>query len=138
MDKSAQGSIERKYIMDYIARPYPQCIAGDLHEFAVDFPTRTLSVSITSDNSKGASKIFIPADRMYPDGFTVSIGETMVIFDPQKNMGLEVIDPGKGASPADLIWDPFRQQLVVLQWPENGKVLDILVQPGICQDIFIK
>ena len=138
MDKSAQGSIERKYIMDYIARPYPQCIAGDLHEFAVDFPTRTLRVSITSDNSKGASKIFIPADRMYPDGFTVRIGETAVIYNPQKNTGLEVINPGKGETTADLIWDPFRQQLIVLAWPEDGTDLDILVQPGIIQDIILQ
>jgi hypothetical protein len=134
-DNSHAGSIERKYIMDIIARPYPQCVAGDLHEFAMDFPTRTMSARITPDNSLGASRIFIPADRWYPDGFTMTIGETVVKYDPMKNSGLEVVEPGAGETTADLIWDPFRQQLVILAWPVDQSELELLVQPGLFQGL---
>jgi hypothetical protein len=41
-DNQGVGTIERKYITDIIARPYPQCIAGDIKWFAVDFSTRSL------------------------------------------------------------------------------------------------
>ncbi len=134
-DNQGVGTIERKYIVDVIARPYPQCIAGDIMEFSVDFPTRSLNMEIRTDNSRGSSRIFIPADRWYPDGFTVTIGETALIYNPLKRVGLEVIEPGKAGSAADLIWDPFRQQLVVLRWPANLETIRVSVQPGIYQDI---
>ena len=129
-DDQGVGTIERKYIVDIIARPYPQCIAGDITDFAFDFPTRTLNVNIMPDSRKGASRIFIPADRWYPDGFTVSIGEMVVQYNPLKNVGLEAINPGKG-NPSDFIWDSYRQQLVVLRWPEDGSSLNINVRPGL-------
>ena len=134
-DNQGVGTIERKYITDIIARPYPQSIAGDIMEFSVDFPTRSLNMAIRSDNSKGASRIFIPADRLYPDGFTITVGETVVIYNPLKNVGLEVTDPGTGNSPSEFIWDPYRQQLVVLKWPVDQETLKVTVQPGIYQEI---
>ena len=134
-DKSGQGSIERKYIMDIIARPYPQCIAGDILDFRVDFPTRTLAVDLLPDNSKGASRIFIPANRWYPDGFTITAGELVVKYDPLKNTGLEVVRPGRGGSGAELVWDPFRQQLVVLSWPQDKIMTRVLIQPGLIQEL---
>jgi endoglycosylceramidase len=134
-DNQGVGTIERKYITDIIARPYPQCIAGDIMKFAVDFPTRTLNMEIRSDNSKGASRIFIPADRMYPDGFTVTIGEVVVIYNPLKNIGLEVLEPGGGNPPSEILWDPFRNQLVVLKWPIDQETFEVTIQPGIYQEI---
>jgi endoglycosylceramidase len=134
-DNQGVGSIERKYIIDVIARPYPQCIAGDIMEFSFDYPTRSLSLNVQTSNSKGASKIFIPADRYYPDGFTVTVGEVKVILNPIKNVGLEVIDPGNGNSPSEFIWDPYRQQLVILKWPVDKKNVTVLLQPGIYQEI---
>jgi endoglycosylceramidase len=134
-DNQGVGSIERKYIIDILARPYPQCIAGEILEYSVNFPTRSLNMVIHSDNSKGSSKIFIPADRLYPDGFTVTIGELVLIYNPLKNVGLEVINPGTGNPPSEIIWDPFRNQLVVLKWPVDKETFKVTVQPGIYQDI---
>ena len=137
-DNQGVGTIERKYITDVIARPYPQCIAGDIMKFSVDHATRSLNMEIRTDNSKGASRIFIPADRYYPDGFTITVGEIVVICNPMKNTGLEVVEPGTGNSPAEFIWDPYRQQLVILKWPVDGKEIDVRVQPGIYQEILVR
>ena len=134
-DNQGVGTIERKYIIDVIARPYPQYVAGDIMAYSFDFPTRSFFLEVQTDNSKGASKVFIPADRFYPDGFTVTIGDARVILNPNKNVGLEVVDPGSGESPSEFVWDPYRQQLVILKWPVDGEEIDVRVQPGIYQEI---
>lgn len=90
-DKNAIGTVERKYITDIIARPYPQTIAGDIQSFLYDFATRTLNVKVKTDNFKGDSKIFIGANRHYPDGFSVLYGKDVILhFNPLKNVGLEL------------------------------------------------
>lgn len=137
-DKQGVGTIERKYITDIIARPYPQCIAGDILEFSFDLPNRSLVMDVHTENTQGASKLFIPADRHYPDGFTLTVGETQVIFDPTKNVGLEVVEPGNDYSPSQFIWDPYRQQLVILKWPVDDEDIRVLLQPGIYQEILIR
>ena len=137
-DNQGVGTIERKYITDILARPYPQCIAGDIMEFSFDFTTRTLTVEVRTDNQKGVSRIFVPADRYYPDGFTVTVDKAKVIFDPTKNVGLQVVDPGQGHSPAEFIWDPFHQQLVILKWPVDSEHILVSLQPGIYQEILLR
>ncbi|MCP4311488.1 MAG: glycoside hydrolase family 5 protein [Bacteroidetes bacterium] len=137
-DNQGVGTIERKYITDIIARPYPQCIAGDILEFSFDLSNRSLVLDVHTENAKGASKIFIPADRYYPDGFTVTVGETMVIYDPTKNVGLEVVEPGNGYSPSEFIWDSYQQQLVILKWPVDDENIRVLLQPGIYQEILMR
>jgi len=107
-------------------------------EFSFDLPNRSLVLDVHTDNGKGASKVFIPADRYYPDGFTVTVGETRVIYNPNKNVGLEVVEPGNGFSPSEFIWDPYRQQLVILKWPVDNADVRLLLQPGIYQEILVR
>ena len=131
-DKNAVGTVERKYITDIIARPYPQSVAGDIRSFKYDFPTRSLNVWIKSDNSKGASKIFIGADRHYPDGFSVVVTDSFVLsYNPLKNTGLEVYKSDKNSNPEDFIWDSSRQQLIILKWPVDKAELHLKIVPGI-------
>ena len=131
-DNHAVGTVERKYITDIIARPYPQTIAGDIQSFKYDFATRSLAVFIKSDNSKGASRIFIGANRHYPDGFSIVINDTFVLgHDPLKGGGFEVFKSDHSSNPSDFIWDSNRQQLVILQWPEDKVDLHIRIVPGI-------
>jgi hypothetical protein len=131
-DKNAVGSTERKYITDIIARPYPQAIAGDLQSFKYDFATRSLDVFIKSDNSKGASQIFIGANRHYPDGFSVVVNDSFVLcHNPLKTIGLEVFKSGVLSNPADFIWDENKQQLHIQKWPEDKTDLHIRIIPGI-------
>ncbi|MFG6686787.1 cellulase family glycosylhydrolase [Mariniflexile sp. HNIBRBA6329] len=131
-DKTDAGTVERKYITDVIARPFPQTIAGDIQSFLFNHATRTLDVNLKTDNSKGASKIFIGANRHYPDGFSVLIGDDSVLYyNPLKNVGLEIYKLSNDIDPTDFIWDTKSQKLIILQWPVNDKELDIKIVPGI-------
>ncbi len=131
-DKHAVGTVERKYITDIIARPYPQTIAGDIQSFKYDFATRSLDVYVKSDNSKGASQIFIGANRHYPDGFSVVINDSFVLcHNPLKTIGLEVFKSNGKSNPADFVWDETRQQLLIQKWPEDKSDIHIRIVPGI-------
>lgn len=131
-DKNAVGTVERKYITDIIARPYPQAIAGDIQSFKYDFATRSLDIYMKSDNSKGASQIFIGANRHYPDGFSVVINDSFVLcHNPLKNIGLEVFKSYESSNPADFVWDENRQQLLIQKWPDDKANLHLRIIPGI-------
>jgi hypothetical protein len=130
-DKNAVGTVERKYITDIIARPYPQTIAGDIKAFKFDFARRTLNVHLKTDNSKGTSQVFIGANRHYPDGFTIVCGDNVLSYNPLKNVGLEVLKLDKNSEVSDFIWDEKRQQLTIIKWPANNKMLDLKITPGI-------
>ncbi|MFY0606439.1 MAG: hypothetical protein JXR10_06985 [Cyclobacteriaceae bacterium] len=128
-DSVGIGNVERKYITDIIARPYPQTIAGDIEQFKYDFATRVLSINIVSNNSLGSSQIFIGANRHYPDGFTIYCGEEMILTqNPLNNKGLEAV---QNSSISDFIWDETKQQLVILKWPHDRAQFLLKVVPGI-------
>ena len=131
-DKQAVGTVERKYITDIISRPFPQSIAGDIQFFRFDFATRSLDVSLKTDNSKGTSHIFIGANRHYPDGFSVVISNDFILcYNPLKNVGLEVFKSNENSNPSDFIWDSNHQKLVILKWPEDKADIHLRIIPGI-------
>jgi hypothetical protein len=131
-DSTDAGTVERKYITDVISRPFPQAIAGDIQSFLFNHATRTLDLKIISDNSKGASTLFIGANRHYPDGFSVIINNDLVMYyNPIKNVGLEIYKCPKHINPSDFIWDLHTQKLTVLKWPFDKKLLNIKIVPGI-------
>ena len=131
-DSTGIGTVERKYITDIIARPYPQAIAGDIQTFDYDFSTRILKVSLLTASNKGASKFFIGANRHYPDGFTVRIGEELLlVHNPIKNAGLEMLKNTGEWEMSNFIWDEIRQQLVILKWPNDKQELTLSIEPGI-------
>ncbi|MFW2347513.1 MAG: cellulase family glycosylhydrolase [Wenyingzhuangia sp.] len=131
-DSIAAGTVERKYITDVIARPFPQTIAGDIQSFFFNHATRTLEMSIKTDNRKGASKIFVGANRHYPDGFSILIDSDIVMFyDPLKNVGLETYKSTKKLESSNFIWDANTQKLVILKWPKDNVVMNIEIVPGI-------
>ncbi|WP_440877044.1 cellulase family glycosylhydrolase [Thalassotalea sp. PLHSN55] len=132
-DKQAIGTVERKYITDIIARPYPQLIAGDINNFLFNFATRTLDINIISDNSKGASRIFIAADRHYPDGFSVHVGDDLILAKSPISKGFLVKHAANNTTPHDIVWDEDRQQLVILAWPKNKAEINIKIKPGVYQ-----
>lgn len=130
-DKQAVGTVERKYITDIIARPYPQLIAGDIQNFMFHFAKRTLELNIISDNSKGASKIFIGADRHYPDGFSIHVGDELILTKSPLSRILKVHHSAENTNPSAFIWDESKQQLIILAWPKDKVEVSIKVAPGI-------
>lgn len=131
-DSVAVGTVERKYITDIIARPYPQTIAGDIHSFKYDFATRKLRIKLISDNKKGSSTVFIGANRHYPDGFTVRIGKNLILaHNPLKNTGLEIYMNNGNTDISNFIWNEVRQQLIILEWPQDETEIEVQVMPGL-------
>ena len=130
-DQQAAGTVERKYITDIIARPYPQTIAGTIKRFGFDFATRELSVSLKTDNSKGISRIFVSADRHYPDGFSVHIGDDLVLTKSPLETGFSVFHAAPNVAPETVIWDESRLQLVITEWPKNKQEILVKITPGI-------
>ncbi|RDV24149.1 hypothetical protein DXV75_15800 [Alteromonas aestuariivivens] len=133
-DRQAIGTVERKYITDIIARPYPQLVAGSIQNFRFDFATRQFELNLIPDNSKGASRLFVAADRHYPDGFSVHIGDDLVLTKQPIQSGLKVHYSSINTNPADFVWDDAKQQLVILAWPHSDKPLQVRITPGIYQD----
>ncbi|MFS4482758.1 cellulase family glycosylhydrolase [Hyunsoonleella sp. 2307UL5-6] len=131
-DKTDAGTVERKYITDVISRPFPQTIAGDIQSFLFNFATRTLDINVITDNSKGASTVFIGANRHYPDGFSILINDDIVMYhDPLKKVSLETYKAPKGFNPSDFIWDAYTQKLTILKWPKDNNSLNIKIVPGL-------
>jgi hypothetical protein len=74
----------------------------------------------------------VGANRHYPDGFSVLIGDNFVIYhNPIKNTGLEVYKCPNEIDRSDFIWDGQTQKLTILEWPENRTELQIQIVPGI-------
>ncbi len=131
-DSTDVGTVERKYITDVIARPFPQAIAGDIQSFLFDHAKRTLSLNIVPDYAKGPSTLFIGANRHYPDGFSILIDDDIVLYyDPLKTVGMETYKSPYNVSASDFIWDAFRQKLIILKWPKGRKRLNIKIVPGL-------
>lgn len=133
-DKQAVGTVERKYITDIIARPYPQLIAGDIQDFMFHFATRTLDLNIRTDNARGTSKIFVGADRHYPDGFSVHITDQLILSKSPLSTGFKVHYSADNIDLGNFIWDESRQQLIVLAWPKDKSELKVKIEPGIYQE----
>ncbi|KEZ94337.1 cellulase family glycosylhydrolase [Nonlabens ulvanivorans] len=131
-DSTDAATVERKYITDVISRPFPQAMAGDIQSFFFNHATRTLDFKIKTDNSKGASKIFIGANRHYPDGFSILIDSDIVMFyNPLKNVGLETYKSPSNFDPSNYIWDSNTQKLIILTWPTDQAFLNIKIVPGL-------
>jgi hypothetical protein len=131
-DSTDAGTVERKYITDVISRPFPQTIAGDIQSFLFNFATRTLNLNIISDNSKGASTLFIGANRHYPDGFSILIDDNIVMYhNPLKKVRLETYKAPKDFNSSDFIWDEYTQKLTILKWPKDKSNLNIKIVPGL-------
>lgn len=134
-DEQSAGTVERKYITDIICRPYPQSIAGDIQSFRFHHATRTLEVNVNTDNSKGASRIYVAADRHYPDGFSVHVGDDFILaMNPLRNGGLQVVKAPRNSAPADFVWNEATQQLIVLRWPEDEVETTLKIAPGIAME----
>lgn len=130
-DPVAVGTAERKYIMDFIARPGPMAVAGRIQNYGFDFPTRIFKMEVKVDREQGTSTIFVGADRHYPDGFSVLLNHSLIIAsDPLKGGELKVLKSPEGWAEA-ISWDPSTQRLCISQWPGTNDTATLKLIPGI-------
>ncbi|CAN5859169.1 hypothetical protein BH11VER1_BH11VER1_25070 [soil metagenome] len=131
-DVSPAGRVERKYITDALARPRPLVVAGHLEHYGYDFVSRTLDVCLTPDAKLGSTEIFVPAERYYPDGFRIEIGEDLVLA---LKPGEAVLSPVKAADEtssqqaAHVHWDAGSQQIIIKVWIVDAPTLTVKISP---------
>jgi endoglycosylceramidase len=131
-DTSPTGKTERKYLVDPLARPRPLVVAGRLDDYRFDFATRTLDVTLQPDAKLGGTGLFVSADRFYPAGFRVEIGEGLVMELKAADGELQVVRSARESdrSQAGLVrWDGKNLHLVIGKWVEDTPRLAIKIVP---------
>lgn len=72
-----------RWVVDYLARPYPRKTAGVPKTLSFDMITRTLTYVYTEDSAASSpTEIFVPAARHYPGGFTITVSDGATSWDP--------------------------------------------------------
>jgi hypothetical protein len=131
-DTSPTGKTERKYLVDPLARPRPLVVAGRLDAYGFNFATRTLEISLKPDATLGGTEIFVSADRFYPAGFRVEIGEGLVMALKPGDKQLGIV---KSADEGDLHqarwvrWDAEKLHLIIEKWVEATPRLAMKIVP---------
>ena len=120
------------YITDVIVRPRPLVVAGRLERYGNDFASRTFEMTLKTDPALGATEMFVPAERHYPQGFRVDIGEGLTLEQSGKTVSLRtaraVADEDR--EQARLIrWDDARQHLTIDRWVGPARSLAIKISP---------
>jgi hypothetical protein len=131
-DSSPTGKAERKYLVDPLARPRPLVVAGRIDDYGFNFETRTLEMSLKPDAALGATEVFVSADRYYPAGFQVQVGEGLVMALKPGDKPLAII---KTAGETDLLqarsirWDAAKQHLIIEKWEDATPRLTLKILP---------
>ncbi len=131
-DTDPVGKIERKYLVDPLARPRPLVVAGRLDAYGFNFATRTLEISLQPDATLGGTEVFVSADRYYPAGFRVEIGEGLVMALKPGDKQLGIV---KSADESDrrqarwIRWDAEKLHLIIEKWVETTPQLAMKILP---------
>jgi hypothetical protein len=126
------GRVERKYLVDSLARPRPLVVAGRLESYGFHFGTRTLRTQLNPDAALGATELFVPKDRFYPAGFRVEIGTGLVMASKPGVGELDVIHSAGDLDSRQsrrIRWDDEKQRLVIDAWEVNTPGLDVKIVP---------
>jgi hypothetical protein len=109
----ADGS-EAGWVQEF-ARPYPVWVGGRPQSIQFDFDARRLTLNLALDGT-GATEIFVPQLRMYPQGFEMaaSSGERLV------HNGTSVV------SAAGMSWNAARQRVVL---PAKTATVTLILTP---------
>jgi hypothetical protein len=117
---NADGS-EQTEKMDILSRPYPKRLAGRAAGWSFDFTTREFRLPVEPrDGATGPSEIAVPAQRHYPEGFVLEVGDDTFASDPASPVGLS--DPAE-ASRNGLCFDFASETLIVDRRAESFVVI---------------
>ena len=131
-DKSPVGRVERKYLVDPLARPRPLVVAGRLEHYSFNFDSRTLTMNLQPDATLGGTEVFISADRFYPNGFRVEIGAglAMELKPGDKEPVITKSVDDRSRDQARLIrWDADKLRLMIDKWTVGEPALEMKVVP---------
>ncbi len=126
------GKIERKYLVDPLARPRPLVVAGRLDGFGFNFATRTLEINLQPDAKLGGTEIFVSADRYYPAGFRVEIGAGLVMALKPEDKQLQVVSSVNDSDrnqARSIRWDAGKLHLIIEKWEETTPRLAMKIGP---------
>lgn len=130
-DSIPVGTVERKYITDIIARPYPSLVAGKIEFFGFNHATREFTLGFKDCTSKGQTEIFVGANRHYPDGFTMTINDNWIaIYDPVKADKLQVLYADSNSKKNIVKWDSKFQKLTIKNISDTAKTTLVNILPG--------
>jgi hypothetical protein len=135
-DTRPVGRIERKYLVDPLARPRPLAVAGRLDDYGFNFATRRLEMSLQPDAKLGGTEIFVSADRYYPAGFRVEIGAGLVMALKPSDGQLHVVssaDERDRRQARWVRWDDEKLRLVIEKWEETTPRLAMKIVPLVHQ-----
>lgn len=124
------GQIERKYLVDPLARPRPLAVAGRLDDYKFDFASRTLEIRVKPDAKLGGTEIFVSADRFYPEGFRLEIGEGLIMEWKPSHSKLQVVS---SANETDRLqaqavrWDSDKLRLIIGKWEQPTSQLTLKI-----------
>ncbi|MCL5270464.1 MAG: cellulase family glycosylhydrolase [bacterium] len=133
-DATPVGNVERKFIIDPLARTRPLAVAGRIERYGMNFATREFEMVLHPDAALGATEIFVPADRHYPDGFRLQIGQSLVLACPPAGDALQPARAGDAdarAQASRVRWDRDRQHVVIENWVSSPRTLTMRVLPGL-------
>lgn len=131
-DNSPVGKTERKYLADPLARPRPLVVAGRLDDFGFNFATRTLEISLRPDANLGGTEVFVSADRYYPSGFRLEIGDGLVMALSDPDLQLHVVSTVKDSDRNQarwVRWDKEKLHLIIEKWVETTPGLVMKIVP---------
>ena len=131
-DTDPVGKIERKYLVDPLARPRPLVVAGRLDDFRFDFATRTLEISLKPDAKLGGTELFVSVDRFYPAGFRMEIGKGLVMALKPADGQLHVVSTTEDRDRDQarwVRWDQEKLHLIIEKWVDGMSSLVLKIAP---------
>lgn len=131
-DTRPVGRVERKYIVDPLARPRPLVVAGRLHDYGFNFAKRTLEISLQPEAELGGTELFVSADRLYPEGFRLAIGEGLVMAFKPSDEKLHTLSSAKESDrlqAQSIRWDDKKLRLIIDKWVETTPRLTLKISP---------
>jgi len=131
-DESPAGQVERAYITDVIARPRPLVVAGRIQDFGNHFGTNTFEMTLQIDPALGATEIFIPMERHYPDGFRLEIGPGLILKKvpgSSRFLGMHAASKADSKQAKQIQWDDSAQRLTIQKWIGEARTLTVKIRP---------
>jgi endoglycosylceramidase len=131
--KSGASGPERKFVMDVLARPVPLVMAGQVRSYSFNFATREFEMDFVPDSSKGASEIYVPLERHFPDGFRLIYSRGLTLaYDPFSEIpGLRVVQNANQLDASNFQLQPARGRILVTEWDKGTGEATLKIVPGV-------